>query len=289
MYLLTGNEILFKSNDIITLFFQKEKYNDYADQIENLLDEAIESIDIADYSFYSGIAGLGWLIEFCKEKKIIRINTESSLADFDDQIYKFTIHYLSQDNTDYEVLFDLFNYYYARMRSKNENSDINRTFSLFVCGNLIVRKINVQKIEPLLADKRRLQPEELLFISAFTLKLTYISELSGFASDILLFQIFENVFTYFEQEYSTLDEDYLLSILLLLASAKQAKNKVWEKKMLSHYHTLKSRVSNHKESDDIVLLEEIIDIHFHYQNPQILLNKEKYCKFLCFYLLNFSN
>jgi hypothetical protein len=63
MYLLTGNEILFKSNDIITLFFQKEKYNDYADQIENLLDEAIESIDIADYSFYSGLAGLGWLIE----------------------------------------------------------------------------------------------------------------------------------------------------------------------------------------------------------------------------------
>lgn len=289
MYLLTGNEIRFKSNDLITLYFQNDKCEDYTTQIDNLLDEAIENTDITDYSFYSGIAGLGWLIEFCKEKKIIQINTESSLADFDDQIYKFTIHYLSEDNTDYGVLFDLFNYYYARIRSKNENSDINRTFSLFICANLILRKIKVHRIEPLLTDKRRLEPEELLFVSAFTLKLTYISELSGFASDILLFEIFENIFTYFEQEYSAVDEDHLLSILLLLIAAKQAKNKVWEEKISVLYQTVKSMLSNSKESSDALLLGEIMDIHFNHENPQILLNNKKYSKFLCFYLLNFSN
>ncbi|MDV2447808.1 hypothetical protein CMU93_09890 [Elizabethkingia anophelis] len=130
-----------RSGEALLLFLSADEKNKHKGQ--ELLNTISEEVSTStDYSFETGITGFGWLIAFLHKERLIDIDSDDILEDFDDQIYKLTIQELSDQNTDIGTLLGLIDYHTIRHRNKNFNEQYFRKFLHQECINLIVEKLN---------------------------------------------------------------------------------------------------------------------------------------------------
>jgi hypothetical protein len=130
-----------RSGEALLLFLSADEKNKHKGQ--ELLNTISEEVSTSsDYSFETGITGFGWLIAFLHQEKLIDIDSDDILEDFDDQIYKLTLQELSDQNTDIGTLLGLIDYHIIRHRNKNFNEQYFRKFLHQECINLIVEKLN---------------------------------------------------------------------------------------------------------------------------------------------------
>ncbi|AMR41980.1 hypothetical protein HZP39_11135 [Elizabethkingia anophelis] len=130
------------SGNALLLFLSQEKKNrNEGLKLLNIISEEITTSK--DYSFDTGITGFGWLVAFLHQEKLIDIDSDDILEDFDDQIYKLTLQELSDQNTNIDTLLGFIDYHIIRHRNKNFNEQHYRKFIHQECINLIVEKLSI--------------------------------------------------------------------------------------------------------------------------------------------------
>lgn len=284
MYLVANDKIFFKENLIINeiIEYQKSNNNESKKKIEFLLEDQLNSLNYLsnDYSFYSGFSGIGCLIEYCKREGLIEVNTEIFLEDFDDQIYKYTMSLLAEKDINHLKLFDIFNYFYARIISKNNESSHYKTFHLFMIASLIIRKIfkNVINKSLIKIKSIKINANEFLFLSAFALKLSYVAHLTGFDTELMLFEIFE---TFYINSQQFNQSQFQTGLMLLSIAMKQSEYYFFYEKTINIYKNLKNL------KNETVLIENMFNSELcNWKVHDILSKEKKIKKFFSFYLLN---
>lgn len=130
------------SGDALLLFLAPEKKSrDEGLELLNIISEKITAS--TDYSFDTGITGFGWLVAFLHQEKLIDIDSDDILEDFDDQIYKLTLQELSEQNTNISALLGFIDYHIIRHRNKNCDEQHFRKFIHQECINLMVEKLSI--------------------------------------------------------------------------------------------------------------------------------------------------
>ncbi|WP_454059871.1 hypothetical protein [Elizabethkingia ursingii] len=161
-----------RSGEALLLFLSADEKNKH--KWQELLNTISEEVSTSsDYSFETGITGFGWLIAFLHQEKLIDIDSDDILEDFDDQIYKLTLQELSHQNTDIGTLLGLIDYHIIRHRNKNSNEQYFRKFLHQECINLIVEKLNT--FIGYYISKKELTQTQIENSSKILLKFSYLS------------------------------------------------------------------------------------------------------------------
>jgi len=112
------------------------------DREEELLDNWSSTVlSTNDYSFESGLLGLGWLIAFLIENDYIEGDADEILEDIDDTVYKLTIREVLEPTTNVTSLLYYSTYYQQRIQYKS-NAPFYRRFAHFECMKLLLEKLN---------------------------------------------------------------------------------------------------------------------------------------------------
>lgn len=151
-----------------------------------------------DYSFETGIVGFGWLVAFLYQEKLLEINSDEILEDFDDQIYRITIAEVAKNDLDIPVLLGLMNYHIIRHRNKNPNEIYFRKFVHSECLNLIVAKV-FEFINKKVFSEQLLENESKT-LCLILLKCSYCFEYFRHKDMEMLIQYIAPLIVYFEKQ-----------------------------------------------------------------------------------------
>lgn len=163
---------------------------------EKLLDQLGEEMgDLTDYTFNTGLTGIGWMIEYCMQQGFLDINTDDVLEDLDDNCYKRTLINLSNKRYDIDELLGLTIYHLIRSKSKNVGAHYYRQFIHIECVKLLARHLNKYLTENLkkIKNGKSLSIDKLNDITRVMLKISHL------VGQTKLEKIFETAF------YATID------------------------------------------------------------------------------------
>jgi len=160
------------SGEVLLLYLSADEKNKHKGQkLLNTISEEISTS--ADYSFETGVTGFGWLVAFLHQEKLIDIDSDDILEDFDDQIYKLTLQELSDQNNNIGTLLGLIDYHIIRHRNKNFNEQHFRKFLHQECINLMVEKLST--LIDYYISQKELTQAQIENSSKILLKFSYIS------------------------------------------------------------------------------------------------------------------
>lgn len=163
---------------------------------EKLLDQlGEEMVNLTDYTFNTGLTGIGWMIEYCAQQSFLDINTDDVLEDLDDNCYKRTLINLSNKFYDIDELLGLTIYHLIRSKSKNVGTHYYRQFIHIECVKLLARHLNKYLTENLkkIENGKSLSMDKLNDITKVMLKISHL------VGQTKLEKIFEKTF------YATID------------------------------------------------------------------------------------
>lgn len=133
------------SSGLATFMFLYAAYNDedqYArvgqDILSHTIENALEAPVIPTYC--SGLAGLGWMLEFLKEKELIEIDTDSLLVDLDEILFQKMITDFKENN--YDVLHGALGYYFYFMKrqQRTASSKLKKQYTKYLLKGIDVLK-----------------------------------------------------------------------------------------------------------------------------------------------------
>lgn len=260
---------------LLTLIKGRKDCND------SLRRKAESSLDIVgeklarcnNFSFSNGIPGIGWLIEYCAQAGLLHINTDEILEDLDDEIYRFTLAYISKRSRNVEELLGLLSYYQLRWLSKNAGGHYYRRFTHFECIVLLIGSLkNIMNVGDL--DLNR-EPRKFTDIAQVMLKFSHLT--SNGLSESYFAKEFYQVMEYFIDRF-----DFILSIyqmdhlpmteivkgyMILCMTARQYNNPYWVSNLEACYAKLKNSLTPLSIETDqykkILLMETV------YNNPSV--------------------
>jgi len=158
---------------------------------EKLLDQLGEEIAyLTDYTFNTGLTGIGWMIEYCTQQGYIDINTDDVLEDLDDNCYKRTLINLSNKSYNIDEILGLTIYHLIRSKSKNIGAHYYRQFIHVECVKLLARHLNKYLTENLekIENGKSLSVDKLKEVTKVMLKISHL------VSQTKLEKIFEKTF-----------------------------------------------------------------------------------------------
>lgn len=199
--------------------------NNDREENEKLLDIFVEKAIIAeDYTFSTGLMGIGWLIAYLSYHDILQIDVDDILYDFDDNIYKITVNKITNRETKIDELINLITYYQQRLQNKSHKHNFYRKFALTECLMLLVNKLK----ELLEINDRQLSPYDL---SKVMLKVSYLAITCINEKDIedIYYKYMENLIYHYTSNHENLTILDMESLYYLLFSAKQYRNPYWSK------------------------------------------------------------
>lgn len=269
-------------------------------KVESLLDFVGENmVLLEDFSFDHGIVGIGWMIAYCAQRQLLLIDSDEILADVDDEIYKYTLNVVSNQNSNNSEILELIDYFKVRLLNANINGLYYRRFSHLECLKLLSDKLckslqSTNYFENPLAHSQEISKILLkcsyLMVTCMTEKLfdqPFYSAMEGFAD------YYENMTSHtlaFDQNIS----QHIEICLLLCMTAKQYRNPHWVDRFEAYYLILKKELRSPKlETANgykrIQVMESI------YLNPILdserfaaLMNENTSMALLIFYLTNYN-
>lgn len=150
--------------------------NDFqrAEKQLDLLSEKI--IQTTDFSFDSGISGVGWMVGHLAKMGILNVNVDDILEDMDDELYKDTLAILATELLDINSYLGRINYYQSRHFIDGIRRDPFRHFIHFECLKLLVSKLSEHLNT--LTTKAALTLQEMSEASIIITKFSYLMDMS---------------------------------------------------------------------------------------------------------------
>lgn len=186
---------------------------------EQLLENWLNDVLLReDYSFDSGLLGLGWMICYLIHEEYLEGNADEILEDIDDTIYKLTIKEVISEEINIENLIQFMTYYQQRLTYKSEENYFRR-FSHLECLKLLVEKGNQY-----LKENNDLQKSvDLLLKYSFLVKTCMYEELV----EAYFYKSIEDALDQLELD----GIDDIESVLKLGLAIKQYEHPYWEEKI----------------------------------------------------------
>ncbi|WP_316820458.1 hypothetical protein [Pedobacter gandavensis] len=225
-------------------------------QSNDLFDNWVEGIIKKDqYTFNDGIIGLGWLVAFLIEKQQIEGNVDEILEDVDDNLYKFTLKTILDEQTEIDQILVLIEYYHQRLFDIKSKAGFYRRFSYYENMKLLLEKLNTILGEPITDDNLNLKIRVLLKYSH--LIQTCIPET---LIEVPFYQQIERLINYFQElEPAPASDELTINLLKLSMCAKQYENPYWVEKVNEIYAKLIEPIyQEHQSSVEISIWKKTI-------------------------------
>lgn len=121
---------------------KNEKYNRLA---KKKLNETVNNITYTNsYTFYNGLLGFGWALEWLVQGSFIKINTDDYLEELDDEVYKLIVYTNNHDINLDKGLLGLILYLYKRLCSNKTSKNFYRRVCLVECLSLTIERLSEQ-------------------------------------------------------------------------------------------------------------------------------------------------
>lgn len=181
-----------------------------------------EVVSREDFSFDTGLLGLGWLVGYLIQEKHIEGDANEVLEDIDDTVYKLTIKEVLSGDLDIERLLQFVTYYQQRLCYHSQVS-FYRRFTHFECMKLLIDKLNKFLLEtPACSEVTVRQKTTILLKYSFLIR-TCVSE--GLV-EVAFYQAIEELIQLFgnDPDISTLQPE----LVKLLLCVQQYEHPYWE-------------------------------------------------------------
>ncbi|WP_278553376.1 hypothetical protein [Elizabethkingia bruuniana] len=236
------------SGDALILFLSPEKKNrDEGLKLLNIVSEEITTS--TDYSFDTGITGFGWLVAFLHQERLIDIDSDDILEDFDDQIYKLTLQELSEQNMDINTLLGFIDYHIIRHRNKNFNEQQFRKFLHQECINLMVEKLNT--LIGYYISQKELTQKQIENSCKILLKFSYLSNYIN--NKIISDQLPDQLYHFIKYTQNNLQPDSNLK--------KQSQKRLWQAVKNKNYKVFITQLEIDLPKVNYRDLKETLDIN----------------------------
>lgn len=222
---------------------------------DNFIDEIlleryiIDAIEDDDYSFSSGLLGIGWFISYLDYEKILQIDLDEVLYDFDDNLYKIALKVIVDDNASIEEVTYLITYFHQRYLNKNNFRNNYRRFPIYECLKMLM-----EKCVTLLSVNFRVYSQIILTRTLLKISFVGVKAYENKQGEEVFFTAIETLLNeYFASDKILSDKDIEVLYYLLIA-IKQYHHPLWEN--LIRDILVRSRNNNFK----IKILEEVSQI-----------------------------
>lgn len=212
-----------------------KKSNSLAEVISETIHNDISNIDLSifeeyinmalqhdNYSFNKGLLGIGWFLAYLDNSNKISLDIDEILFDLDDNIYKLSIKEVVSTETNFHTLFDFISYFQQRFIGRNKNQYEYRKFAIHECLKLLMEKL----LNSLNANYKSLPHFSL---AEFLLKISFLgpTAYSVVEGEKIFIKVFDHLIDYYSQHKSTLSQEDIESLHLLLLSSYQFQNNYW--------------------------------------------------------------
>lgn len=120
----------------------------------SLIEEYAEKVlATEDYSFETGLLGLGWLIAYLIRTEYLEGDGDEILYDIDDTLYKFCLKEVMREEINIDNLLSFIAYYQERLQYES-SAGFYRRFTHFECMKLLVQRLN-EHLDQALANNDR--------------------------------------------------------------------------------------------------------------------------------------
>jgi len=120
----------------------------YLKKGKNLLNDVAEGMaGTNDYSFATGVLGIGWGLEWLSQNKYLVTDTNEVLFEMDDLVYKLVLYTKPEDLTLEQGLLGRILYLYKRIMHRNKNQDFYRESMLIECLNLCIGELFMKIVD----------------------------------------------------------------------------------------------------------------------------------------------
>lgn len=230
-----------------------------------------EIVSMDQYTFLDGIIGLGWLISFLIQNGYIAADVDEVLENVDDNIYKFTIKTILEEQPDTDQILGLVTFYQQRIANKESKATFYRNFSHLESMKLLLKKLN----DFLLSNT--VTHHNLSLNVDVVLKYSYL--IQSTVRDTLMEEVFyskmEQLIVYFETlPAAPVTNEILLDVLKFAAGITQYHHPCWAEKINAVYVNLKKQQNQDEEVSVAVMIWE--NIYLSIPNPEIRYQEDRY-------------
>jgi hypothetical protein len=238
---------------ILAQYLFSEDNNRPSDEVIELWMTEIVSMD--QYTFSDGIIGLGWLVSFLIQNGYIAADVDEILENVDDNIYKFTIKTILEEQPDIDQMLGLVTFYQQRIANKESKASFYRNFSHFESLKLLLKKLNDFLLSHTITH------QNLSINIGVILKYGYL--IQSEVRDPLMEEVFysktEQLIVYFEALSSvTITNEILLDLLKFAAGIKQYHQPYWAEKINAVYLNMKKLQNQDDKVSPVVMIWEKI-------------------------------
>lgn len=254
----------------------------------------------SDFSFSNGIVGIGWMIEFCAQNGLLKIDSDDILEDVDDKIYQVTLITLSKNLAEFTEILDLITYYELRLLKKNSGAHYYRRFTHLECLILLIEYCQ-KKLEINILSKNN-DKKHFNEVALVLLKFSHLTS-KGFSDthfEDIFYESMEFFITHFEPlrllylEHLPEAPDIVELYMLLCMTARQYNNPYWISELELCYKQLQKEFSSHtNKGSDFCEKIALMELIFH--EPVInenlfnsIVGNQKHTELLTFYLSNYQ-
>lgn len=182
-----------------------------------------EVVSREDFSFDTGLLGLGWLVGYLIQEKHLEGDANEVLEDIDDTVYKLTIREVLQNELDVEKLLQFVTYYQQRLAWHSEVS-FYRRFTHFECMKLLIDKLNRFLLEAPASSPEIMHQKNTVLLKYSFLIRTCVSE--GLMEEAFYHAIEELIGVFESQPDISTCQPELVKLLLCV---RQYENPHWER------------------------------------------------------------
>lgn len=244
------NTIIANDRQIST--FINQVINDKAGLVdETLLETYItEALEDDDYSFSSGLLGIGWFIALLDYEKMLQIDIDDVLYDFDDNLYKIAIKVIIDSNADIDEVMDLITYFHQRFLNKSNLKNNYRRFPMYECLKMLMGKCIA-----LLSINYKLYNQKILAKTLLKMSFVGVKAYENKEGEQVFICVVENLINKYSISDKDLSEKDIEVLYYLLITVKQFYNPFWENLI---EEILGERKNNNPK---IMILEQISQIN----------------------------
>ncbi|WP_400262938.1 hypothetical protein ACFX5U_07640 [Sphingobacterium sp. SG20118] len=224
-------------------------------QQSGLIDESlletyiVEALEDDDYTFSSGLLGIGWFIALLDYEKMIQIDIDEILYDFDDNLYKIALKVIVDKNATIEEVTNLITYFHQRFLSKSNLKNNYRRFPIYECLKMLM-----EKWITLISTYYKIYCRITLAKNLLKMSFVGVKAYENKEGEQVFFNVIEILLIEYSASDKILSEKDIEAIFYLLIAVKQFHNPHWEN--LIRDVLSRSKHNNRK----IMILEQVSQI-----------------------------
>lgn len=273
------SNILFKN----ILYSHKDGDMALRAEAEELLDVIGAQIALTnDYSFEEGISGIGWMIEYFNQNRLLTINTDDILEQIDDNVYRFALSKLAAKDGQVNELLNLVNYFQLRDQSRNYGRHRYRSFVHKDCIKLIS-----DKLIGYLQDY-----SSIAILSQVVLKVSFL--LKTYPAEKMLeeafFESIEFLHTYFLRELNGRESGSNLlpeNCYLILLAIKQYHNPYWQEEFEGFLSEIEAAQAGREQEYKVEVMKAVYQDTLNEKSIRALIAHKEGINIIIFHLTNY--